>query len=618
MKNKAIFGIFIGLAALFATPTFAFAQAYGYGGGSAGWGYNPYSNAGLYSYLSPLAQYGYGGGSYNPAQSTYTGQGYGYGAFGYQGQNSPYGYNSFNGYYPYTSQNCNYSFYGYQQQNCQNQNTGSGPQISNVSGPNSLSVGQQGTWSITTSAGAGNVSTSVRWGDESLYGNAMAASQQVATGNTFSHAYQQAGTYNITFTVTDGYGRSNSATTQVVVSNGGGCTSNCSGNFTATPTSGSAPLAVHFSGTMPGTSYQLDFGDGSQPVMAQESSQCVLGASNCSVNSISINSDHTYTTAGTYTARVTGTVSYPATIVVGGAQQGSLTATPASGSAPLSVSFAAVSDGRYYFGGFVIDYGDGSTYGSCGNSPTSLACPSHTYANSGTYTARLMGLGESSGGGVIATASVVVSGNGCTSNCNVQATLSASPTSGSAPLSVNFSTAGIDDNRYFYTLDFGDGSTPATMTIYATTAQHTYTQNGTYTATLKAAPNACYGVQYSCTQLAPTNWTTVGTVTISVGGGSTTGGSFTATPASGAWPLSPTFTATGLDSIASYYVDFGDRTGSQWLTKSGTTGTISHVYYITGSFTATLVKVTCNGAAYTSSCTNPTQTPVGTASVTVN
>jgi len=40
-----------------------------------------------------------------------------------------------------------------------------------------------------------------------------------------------------------------------------------SANFSATPLSGSAPLSVSFSGSIPGTNYALNFGDGSQPIL---------------------------------------------------------------------------------------------------------------------------------------------------------------------------------------------------------------------------------------------------------------------------------------------------------------------------------------------------------------
>ena len=63
------------------------------------------------------------------------------------------------------------------------------------------------------------------------------------------------------------------------------------------------------------------------------------------------------------------------------------------------------------------------------------------------------------------------------------AVASASPTSGVAPLSVQFSSSGSSDpdgNTLTYSWSFGDGTTAST----AANPQHTYSNNGVYTATL--------------------------------------------------------------------------------------------------------------------------------------
>jgi uncharacterized protein (TIGR03437 family) len=73
-------------------------------------------------------------------------------------------------------------------------------------------------------------------------------------------------------------------------------------------------------------------------------------------------------------------------------------------------------------------------------------------------------------------------------NASPTAVISANPTSGPAPLLVNFSAQGSADpdagDTLTYLWDFGD-QTPATATT-TPTAQHTYSRAGTYTATLRA------------------------------------------------------------------------------------------------------------------------------------
>ncbi len=92
--------------------------------------------------------------------------------------------------------------------------------ISGLSAPASLSLGQQGTWTVTVlSNGAGNLHYSVTWGDEATYGSAIMAPQttSVQSSSTFTHTYSRSGTYTPVFTVTDDFGHSISASNTIVV-----------------------------------------------------------------------------------------------------------------------------------------------------------------------------------------------------------------------------------------------------------------------------------------------------------------------------------------------------------------------------------------------------------------
>lgn len=87
--------------------------------------------------------------------------------------------------------------------------------------------------------------------------------------------------------------------------------------------------------------------------------------------------------------------------------------------------------------------------------------------------------------GVLA-AAVALGLSGCTNLFAppLVAQLSADPTSGQAPLSVQFDLSGSTGPIETYTLSFGDGSTPATGTELGIAVVHTYAEPGTYTATL--------------------------------------------------------------------------------------------------------------------------------------
>ena len=413
--------------------------------------------------------------------------------------------------------------------------TGGAPSINGLDSPTSLSVGQSGTWTVHASAPSGTqLHYSVVWGDEGwgVTTNSAYSQANVQTSATFSHAYQNAGTYNPTFYVSNDYGSAQTSASVVVSGNTQTVT------FSASPTSGTAPLAVSFStNAQSGT---ITFGDGS-------------------------------------TAPVEGycTASYPAT---------------------------------------------------CGGTA------SHTYTAAGTYTAILsQHVGGSYGPEQqVGTVTITVSGT------TVTPTFSASPTSGTAPLAVSFAAGNLGSNTSAYSVDFGDGSAHSSGSCSSSPGlgaciqgalffNHTYAAAGTYTAQLVYQPpfvcNAPSGA--SCVQVMPASQV-VGTATITVTGG-TVSANFSASPTSGWAPLEVRFTATGLDSSASYFVEFGDGTsgnGSCSITSTsvcqlGTTY-FNHTYTAGGVYTASLVKKggICTVGSSTLFCGNPDQV-VGTAIITV-
>jgi PKD repeat protein len=156
--------------------------------------------------------------------------------------------------------------------------------------------------------------------------------------------------------------------------------------FSATPTSGSAPLAVQFTDQSTGsiTLRQWAFGTGA--------------------TSTATNPAHTYTTPSTYT--VTLTVTGPggshstskAITVTAPAPVAAFSAAPTSGSAPLAVKFNDQSTGSIT-----------SRQWAFGTGVTSTATnPSHTYTTPGTYTVTLTVTGP--GGSHSASKSISVNG----------------------------------------------------------------------------------------------------------------------------------------------------------------------------------------------------------------
>ena len=138
-------------------------------------------------------------------------------------------------------------------------------------------------------------------------------------------------------------------------------------SFTATPTSGQAPLAVQFTDTSTGnpTSWSWDFGDGTTATTQSPA--------------------HTYTAPGTYTVTLTAAIGTGPTTTANGTvtvapppPTASFTAAPTSGRAPLPVQFTDTSTGATAWS---WDFGDGTT--------ATTQSPAHTYTAPGTYTVTL-------------------------------------------------------------------------------------------------------------------------------------------------------------------------------------------------------------------------------------
>jgi trimeric autotransporter adhesin len=170
---------------------------------------------------------------------------------------------------------------------------------------------------------------------------------------------------------------------QLVVTTGGGTApppqpSAPVADFTATPTSGTAPLAVAFTDTSTNgpTSWAWDFDN------------------NGSVDSTAQHPSHTYSAAGTYTVKLTvsnsagsHTVTKTGFITVGApppqpsAPVADFTATPTSGTAPLAVAFTDTSTNGPTSWAWDFD--------NNGSVDSTAQHPSHTYSAAGTYTVKL-------------------------------------------------------------------------------------------------------------------------------------------------------------------------------------------------------------------------------------
>jgi PKD repeat protein len=166
---------------------------------------------------------------------------------------------------------------------------------------------------------------------------------------------------------------------------------------------------------------------------------------------------------------------------INSAPTAALTANPTSGAPPLLVNFDGSGSSDPDAGDrltYTFDFGDGSA-------PVTQATPTvaHTYTQLNKFTASLTVKDQLGFTSNTATVQIDVT------NRVPTAALTATPTSGYAPLPVNFDGSGSSDpdagdSVASYTFDFGDG---AVVTQSGAKIAHTYNAGGIYTAKLTVA-----------------------------------------------------------------------------------------------------------------------------------
>ncbi|MCP3915545.1 MAG: PKD domain-containing protein [bacterium] len=263
-----------------------------------------------------------------------------------------------------------------------------------------------------------------------------------------SHTYTNAGTYNVSLTVS-GPGGSDSETKNGYITATVGAPE---ADFAGFPTVGNTPHTVIFSDLTTGTatSWSWNFGDG--------------GTSSAQ------NPQHTYNTSGVFNVSLTATgpggsdteTKNGYITVFSSPPTSNFFGNPTSGSAPLNVAFTNTASGEV--SSYNWSFGDGAT--------SSAPNPSHTYTTAGTYNVALTVSGP--GGSDTETKNGYIT----VSSGAPSAAFSGSPTSGNAPLPVFF----LDESTGTVTSwawDFGDGGTSTQAN-----PQYTYTQGGVYTVSL--------------------------------------------------------------------------------------------------------------------------------------
>jgi len=221
--------------------------------------------------------------------------------------------------------------------------------------------------------------------------------------------------------------------------------------FSASPTSGKAPLNVKFTDASTGTptKWKWNFGDGKTSTLQ--------------------NPTHKYSAAGNYAVILTvsnsagsNTLTKTGYIKVVSKPVAAFSASPTSGKAPLNVKFTDTSTGTPTK--WKWDFGDGKT--SIKQNPT------HKYYKAGKYTVTLK---VTNAVGI----NTVTRSNYITVTEKPVAVFSASPISGKAPLNVKFTDKSTGSPTK-WKWNFGDGTTSTKQNPI-----HKYSAAGKYTVILK-------------------------------------------------------------------------------------------------------------------------------------
>ena len=268
------------------------------------------------------------------------------------------------------------------------------------------------------------------------------------------HTYSKAGKYTVTLTVRNAAG--SNAVTKSSYINVGALPKAPTASFSASSTSGNAPLKVQFTDKSTGTptSWNWSFGDGTSSTIKSPT--------------------HTYSTAGNYTAVLTvsnaagsNTATKSTYIKVAAATQkpvANFSSNITSGNSPLNVLFTDTSTGTPT--SWSWRFGDGTS--------STAKNPVHKYSKAGKYTVSLT-VRNAAGSNMVTRSSYINVGALMKAQ---SAAFSASPTSGNAPLKVQFtdtSTGSPTSWRW----SFGDRTSSTTKNPV-----HTYSKTGKYTVTL--------------------------------------------------------------------------------------------------------------------------------------
>ncbi len=433
------------------------------------------------------------------------------------------------------------------------------PPTVTISGPST--VNEDVTYSLALSA-TGEPSNhpitswTINWGDGSQ--------PQTISGNPSSatYVYADAGNYTITASATEDEGTFDASPLDVTVSVvaptvtiSGASTVNENATYTLCLSATGAPE------NHPITSWRINWGDGSAPqtISGNPSTATYVyaDAGNYTITASASNDQGSYAAAPlTVTALVvppTVTISGPSTVNEEATYTLDLSATGEPSNHPIT--------------SWTINWGDGSAPQTISGNPSTAT---YVYADAGTYTITASATEDE---GTFAASPLTVTAEVVPPTVTISGP---STVNEDATYTLGLSATGEPSNHPItsWTINWGDGSQPQTISGNPSTATYVYANAGTYTITASATEDEG---TFAAAPLTVTAEVVAPTVTIS---GSAAVGEETT------YPLS--LSATGVPSnhpITSWTINWGD--GSQPQTISGNPSSATYVYADAGSYTIT-------------------------------
>jgi PKD repeat protein len=364
------------------------------------------------------------------------------------------------------------------------------------------------------------------------------------------HTFTDPGTYNVSLTISGRLG-SDSETKKSYITVTLPLVQPPVANFAATPTSGHTPLNVTFIDKSTGSPelWYWQFGDGTgsslqNPVhlYTNEGDYTVsLSVSNSEGNDTEVKTNYVH-------------ANYPANNL----PDADFSATSRSGPAPLSVHFTDLTSGSPTT--WLWRFGD-DWYSELQN-------PEHSYTKPGNYSVSLLAWNKTGFDTVVKTAYIHVTPG---ESPPVSADFTATPTSGTSPLEVRFSSAS-PGTPVSWQWAFGDGTDSAEAAPV-----HTYTESGYYSVGLVMTTSDDESVVVT-----KSRYISVSEYT------DPPHADFTANPTSGLEPLTVTFVDLSTGGPANWSWEFGD--GAVATGKNPV-----HIYRVPGNYTVNLTVANSAG-----------------------